>query len=408
MGVWVLTALLAMATSPWATGESRGEDLQVHVVTFGPGDDIAEWFGHAAVVIEDTARREARLYNYGEYAFDPTLALRYLRGHLTFQVGERPFQRTLQLYAQKNRDVRLQTLALTPTQRLKLATLLADNVKPENRRYLYDHYSDNCTTRIRDALDTVTDGALRRQAGPGLMTLREHTSSLSAASPVLSVLIDMLLNDDVDRPISTWEETFLPREFERFLDGVVLHDDDGRGRPLVAARRIVHAARRPPLPPPPSVALLLTLGAGAALAIVVVTTLAGRHRRRVYGVVVAVTGLAFGLPGLVLTLMATVTDHHVTFWNENLLVLHPLALVLAPAGLLLAVSSPSSPSSPSSSWSARASRVVVAVVSVMATGAIVALVGKVLPGFDQENSAALAVVAPVWLSLWLCRRAATA
>jgi hypothetical protein len=400
MGVWLLTALLAMTAPPWATGESRGEDLQVHVVTFGPGDDIAEWFGHAAIVIEDTTRREARLYNYGEYAFDPTLALRYLQGHLTFQVGERPFQRTLQLYAQKNRDVRLQTLALSTTQKLKLAALLADNVKPENRQYLYDHYSDNCTTRIRDALDTVPDGALRRPAGPGLMTPREHTSSLSAVSPVLSVLIDMLLNDDVDRPISTWEETFLPREFERFLDGVVLTDEVGRVRPLVAARRIVHAARRPPPPPPPSVALLLALGVGAGVAIIVATALAGRHRRRVFGVIVAIAGLVFGLPGLVLTLMATVTDHHVTFWNENLLVLHPLALLLPPAGVLLMVSSSSS----TSPWSTRAGRVVVAVLTVMAVGAVVAVVGKVVPAFDQRNGAVLAVVVPVWLSLWLCRR----
>jgi len=400
MGVWMLTALLAMAAPPWATGGSRGEDLQVHVVTFGPGDDIAEWFGHAAVVIEDTARGEARLYNYGEYAFDPTLALRYLQGHLTFQVGERPYRRTLQLYAQKNRDVRLQTLALSSTQKLKLATLLADNVKPENRQYLYDHYSDNCTTRIRDALDVVTDGALRRQAGPGLMTLREHTASLSAVSPVLSVLIDMLLNDQVDRPISTWEETFLPREFERFLDGVVLRDDDGRVRPLVAGRQILHHAQRPPPPPPPSTSMLLAAGAGAGLAVVVLTTLGGRHRRRVYGVVVGLAGLMLGLPGLVLTLMATVTDHHVTFWNENLLMLHPLALLLPPAGLVLAVASSSS------SWSRRAARVVGVVVAVMAGGAVGAVVGKVLPGFDQENGAALAVVAPVWLSLWLCRRAA--
>jgi hypothetical protein len=202
MGVWMLTTLLAMAAPPWAVGESRGEDLQVHVVTFGPGDDIAEWFGHAAIVIEDTARNEARLYNYGEYAFDPTLALRYLLGHLTFQVGERPYRPTLQRYAQKNRDVRLQTLALSSTQKKALATLLTENVRPENRQYRYDHYSDNCTTRIRDALDVVTGGALRRQADAGLLTLREHTASLSAVDPVLSVLIDLLLNDEVDRPIS--------------------------------------------------------------------------------------------------------------------------------------------------------------------------------------------------------------
>jgi hypothetical protein len=40
----------------------------------------------------------------------------------------------------------------------------------------------------------------------------------------------------------------------------------------------------------------------------------------------------------------------------------------------------------------------------MAVGAVVAVVGKVVPAFDQRNGAVLAVVVPVWLSLWLCRR----
>lgn len=400
MGVWrwlaslMLLAVPATASPPpWAHGQSRGEDLQIHVVTFGSGDDIAEWFGHAAVVVEDTARREARLYNYGEYAFDPGLALRYLQGHLTFHVGERPFERTVLLYIGKNRDVRLQTLALSPTQKRALATLLTDNVKPENRQYLYDHYSDNCTTRIRDLLDTVTGGALRRQTSPGLLTLREHTASLTAVSPVLSVLIDVLLNDEVDRPITTWEETFLPREFERFLDGVVLHDEVGRPRPLVSARRVLHTSGRPPLPEPPSAVMLVTLGASIGLGLVVLVTLAGRHRRRVYGVVVAIVGLVIGLPGTVLTLMATATDHHVTFQNENLLVLNPLALLLVPGGPAL--------------WSSstRAAKVVRVIVTVMAVGGIVAVVGKVLPGFDQQNGPVLALVLPPLLSLWLCRRA---
>jgi hypothetical protein len=96
----------ARADVPWLRGLSRGEDLAIHVVTFGPGDDIAEWFGHAAIAVEDTRLKEARLYNYGEYAFDKTVALRYLRGHLIFHVGERPFVPTLDLYAAHRRDVR--------------------------------------------------------------------------------------------------------------------------------------------------------------------------------------------------------------------------------------------------------------------------------------------------------------
>lgn len=400
MAPWLLVASLLLTSSsstappPWATGVSAGDDLAIHVVTFGSGDDIAEWFGHAAIVVEDTARAESRLYNYGEYAFDPTLALRYLKGHLTFHVGERPFARTIAMYAQKNRDVRLQTLGLSSSQKLALATLLANNVKPENRQYRYDHYSDNCTTRIRDAIDVVTDGALRRQSGPGLLTLRQHTASLTAVHPVLSVLIDVLLNDEVDRPLSTWEELFLPREFERFLDGIVVADEAGTLRPLVVDRRVLHRADRPEPPPPPSPWLLLAVGLIGAVVVVGLARVGGR---RGYGVAVAVVGVVLGVPGTILFSMAVATDHHVTFWNENLLLLHPLALLLVPGGLWLALGR-----TPPSAI-VRSTR---GVITVCAALGMVAVLGKiVLPGFDQDNAGIVAVVVPVLWAMWAARRA---
>src|SRR5262245_12616770 len=39
--------------SPW-TG-SRPEDLTIGLVTFGPGDDVYNYFGHNAVVVQDRA-----------------------------------------------------------------------------------------------------------------------------------------------------------------------------------------------------------------------------------------------------------------------------------------------------------------------------------------------------------------
>ena len=40
-----------------------------------------------------------------------------------------------------------------------MAKLLADNVLPENRDYLYHHYNDNCVTRLRDMIDTALGGS---------------------------------------------------------------------------------------------------------------------------------------------------------------------------------------------------------------------------------------------------------
>src|SRR5690349_23649541 len=147
----LLTALPASAQElpPWGTGESRGEDLSVYLVTFGPGDDVPSWFGHGSLVVEVQKLHQSRLYNYGMFSFDERMLLRYAMGRLEFWVDDASPSATFRFYRSMNRDVRLQELNLTTAQRVELAKLLAVNVLPANRNYLYQHYSDNCVTRLR-------------------------------------------------------------------------------------------------------------------------------------------------------------------------------------------------------------------------------------------------------------------
>ena len=391
MNAWFLLVAMAAATptapvvAPWSEGLSNGADLDVEVVTFGVGDEIAEWFGHAAIVVRDRRLHVERLYNYGEYEFDPALALRYLQGHLTFHVAERPVDRTIALYIRKNRDVRVQTLDLTSSQKLRLATLLADNVRPENRSYLYDHYSDNCTTRIRDAIDLVTDGSLSPLASAPSATLREHTRRLTAVSPVVGTLIDALLNDEVDQPLTVWGSTFLPDEFEAFLGTVQFLGSDGTLRPLVAGQRVLHQAIRPPTPGPVSTMTFALLGLLAGAGILL---LGHQRRRRLLALSAMAVGVIVGVPGTVLFVMATLTDHHVAWGNENLLFGNPLTLTLLPLGLWWLWSQRRHARHPST----RAVRALRVVSLLLGALGVLAVVVKVLPVADQEN----------WRLLWLC------
>ncbi len=48
------------------------------------------------------------------------------------------------------------------SRRATLAAALADNARPENAYYRYQYFDDNCSTRVRDALDAALGGGLRR------------------------------------------------------------------------------------------------------------------------------------------------------------------------------------------------------------------------------------------------------
>ena len=53
-------------------------------------------------------------------------------------------------YTAADRTIWVQRLPLTDAQAVTLAARLEHDARPENREYLYDHFMDNCTTRLRD------------------------------------------------------------------------------------------------------------------------------------------------------------------------------------------------------------------------------------------------------------------
>ncbi|MFP2896986.1 DUF4105 domain-containing protein [Corallococcus sp. 4LFB] len=399
----LLTASSARAASvpPWGTGESRGEDLSIWLVTFSPGDDVFSWWGHGSLVVEDRARNMQRLYNYGMYSFDDQTVVRFAKGRLEFWVGESSVNGTFRFYKSEGRDVRVQELNLTPEQRVTVAKKLADNVLPENRDYLYEHYSDNCVTRLRDMIDVAVGGQLSdAEKAPARMTLREHTRRYTAVSPPMSFLLDFMMNDSIDKPITRREEAFLPDELEQQVAELKVPGPDGRPVPLVEKQWDYYASSRPrpPARPPAFGPYILALGVllgGAALGLAAWERRGSRAARILLGLENVVVGLVLGIPGLALVIMWVGTNHVVTHHNENLFLANPLTLLAVPYGLRLTWNSAKARARLKWVWGLLA-----------ATGAL-GLVLKVLPWFDQDNWRAIALILPISLGMagafWLDR-----
>ncbi|MFZ5471103.1 MAG: DUF4105 domain-containing protein [Myxococcota bacterium] len=386
---------------PWATGESHGEDLVVSLATFGPGDDVASWFGHTALVVEDRRLNHARLYNYGMFKFDETMLARFAMGRLTFWVGEDGVMSTLRFYQYLDRDVRIQELNLVPERRLVLAKALADNVLPQNREYRYHHYDDNCATRPRDLIDRVIDGQLKQATGgPARMSLRDHTRRHSAVSPPMSLLLDFLMNDEIDRPITQAQEAFLPEELEKQVAALSYLDATGKPTPLVARSWTYFDAARPPLPKTPPAYGPWMLLLGTALGVLPLALglrgLARRGPRIAFALHSALVGLVLGLPGLALFIMWVATEHTVTWRNENLFFANPFTFAALPLGIAAAVGSQ------------RARRWLFWLWRGLAAVGLLGLCVKVIPVFNQDNWRLIALLLPVGLGCaaasWLERK----
>ena len=115
-------------------------------------------------------------------------------------------------YRRSGRAVWEQDFDLDPAQADSLLTVLRWNAREENKFYRYDYYLDNCSTRVRDAIDAAVGGALRRAAtGPSSgITWRSETMRLAADFPLLNFGMTFTLGPKADGALSRWDELFIP------------------------------------------------------------------------------------------------------------------------------------------------------------------------------------------------------
>jgi len=371
-----------------------GSELTVYLMTMGPGSLVWERFGHNAIWIHDPADRPDQAYNYGLFDFhQQNFLLRFIKGQMWYWMDGFPAEAYVRTYRQANRSVYLQELNLPPAARLELQRFLRWNQEPAHRFYHYDYYRDNCSTRVRDALDRVLGGAIRAQTDrmPAGTTYRFHTQRLTANDPLIFTGLLLALGQGVDRPISKWEEMFLPMEMRDHLRGVTVPGPAGRPVPLVVSERTLYESTAPPPPPAPPrwLARYLFLGVilGGAAA-----WLGGVARREssgrvAFGLVAGGWALLSGIGGVVLAGLWSLTDHVMAYRNENLFQINPLALALAVV-LPFAIRGTSR-----AGWVAEVLALVVAGLSLLG------LALKVLPGFDQSNVQVIALALPAHLGV---------
>lgn len=396
---WLLAGALLMAPAlvqGAVQDPEPGSELRVYLMTMGPGARVWERFGHNAIWIHDPASQPDTAYNYGLFDFgQENFLLRFIRGQMWYWMAGFPAEEYVRTYVRDNRSVWVQELNLPPHARLELRESLRWNEQPEHRFYHYDYYRDNCSTRVRDAIDRVLGGAIRTQTAglPAGTTYRFHTQRLTTNDPPVYTGLLLALGPGVDRPISAWEEMFLPMALREHARRVVLPGPEGTTVPLIARERTLFESNAPEPPglPPSWLAWYIAIGAVVGGLAALLGRAAGDTGRRWARAGLALScvlwGLVGGLGGVVLTVLWALTDHVMAYRNENLFQLNPLLLglaVLVPLGL---------------AGVSRAVRWARRVALALAGLSLAGLLLQALPGVDQVNGPIIALLLPIHLGV---------
>lgn len=293
----------------------------VSLLTITPGDPIYSWFGHAAILVTTPEGRRVT-YDYGTFSFnDEDFFVNFAFGRLWFVCWSANADYQIADLRYEGRGARQMVLPLSAEQKKAVIGFLNANVRQENRTYLYHHYKDNCATRLRDIINTATGGAFKlwaeQQSG---ISFRKQASRALSRNPFVLWGLDFLQSGQIDRKATLWDEMFLPE---------VLEDAVSRYFGLPSETVVEPASEKDAyLPEKPQSNILFSVLMGLIIGGISSLLLVWR-KDRAYFIYSGVIYVFFGLLGTLLLFMMFFTNHDVTWFNENLIFVNPLLIVLA-------------------------------------------------------------------------------
>jgi len=342
----------------------------------GPGGVLWERFGHNMIRVTDSAAGTDLAYNFGIFDFhQKNFYWNFVQGRPVYALAAWDAPGAIAAYVRAGRSVQEQALALTPGQARALAYNLARNAEPDERFYRYDYYRDNCSTRVRDAINVVLAGAV--------------DAELTAYNPGWYFGLMVLLGPATDRPLSAWEESFIPGDFSRWLSGVKVTAPGGSTYPLVLSEASLPAREaQAALSIGQLFVLWLALGVSVGLLLAWTGQRAGSGRGRAGFVALGgLWSLLSGVAGFIMIYLWAFTDHVIAYRNENILQASILGLALF--GVIAA-------------WARRGGAAPGSIRALSMTIGLLSLAGvvvQVLPWFSQVNGVALAFFVPANLGM---------
>ena len=289
---------------------------EVSILTIGPGTSLNDAFGHSAIRIKDPMYRLDVVYDYGRYDFEiEGFYLNFAKGKLNYEIGGANYKPFISFYKNEGREVKSQTLSLSLTEKQALFQKLQQNILPQNKSYAYDFFYNNCATKIKDIIVSVSEKTIEFEQP---QDFEQHTFRALIRAQVEQNSwggfgIDLALGSIIDRVAPVDDHMFLPRYIHRFFEVAKFKNTN---EPLVKKQEILngqqlnvkHSFWSSPL-------FIFSI---LSFLILLVTYKNYKNNTRAKWLDISIFSVT-GLTGVLLLLLWFATDHTATAYNYNLL-----------------------------------------------------------------------------------------
>lgn len=320
----LVVCLLAVQLSGRSEAPILSDEASISLITCSPGNELYSLFGHSAMRVTDPEMNMDIVFNYGTFSFNEDFYFNFAMGKLNYQLSVSPYDRFVRAYHDEGRGIIEQTLNLDSTQRQAVFDFLDWNYQPENKYYLYDFFYDNCSSILRDVLDTSLQGQVvfADLTEPTSPSFRNIIDRYLIYHPWGDFGIDLGLGLPCDKIASSREYMFLPDKLLEAYDHATIND-----APLVETKKTVLEpvglteswSLTQPIP-----LFWILFGVIALLSAI------GYRKGRLLKGIDVMLFVIYGAVGALIFFLWFITDHNATANNFNMLWAWPTHILAIP------------------------------------------------------------------------------
>ena len=300
------------------------EKATISILTCESGtSEIYAYFGHNALRVSDPVNQLDKVYNYGTFDFDtPNFYLKFCRGKLLYELSSRDFKYFPYHYYLENRGIKAQILSLSLTEAQKVYDFLENNALPQNKKYKYDFFYDNCATKMYEVIEknigTIT---YDYSDFPKNLTHRNLIHQHFPKYGWSTFGVDILLGSVIDKKIALKQYLFLPKYvFNGFKNA-----QKNNNRPIVKETKEILSTVHKTKFTGSLFGAPITLFSLLFLIASIISILGFKHKKQSLFLSNSIF-VFYGFVGIILVFMMLGTDHTATYWNYNIFWANPIFL----------------------------------------------------------------------------------
>jgi len=300
-------------------------DTIAYLITCGPGTETYSIYGHSALRIVIPGERIDSVYNWGVFDFDTkNFAWKFAKGRLDYMVIAESPRGFMGEYFYEKRYVYSQQFNLNSNELRILINLVHKNLLPENAKYRYDFFYDDCSTRIRDLIEKAVGDILKyppAETGK-IPSFRDMVGKYQNPYPWLKFGVDLIMGSTADKKAVFRDRMFLPIDLKDELSKTFVNRS-GRMIPLLQNPVVLLDFKAPDTTPyfflaPPSIFTIV---------ITIILILAGLIKnRKIIRIIDIIIFSVFSVLSVLMIFFNFFTDHQQMRWNLNILWLNPFII----------------------------------------------------------------------------------